>query len=95
MVKNILLLLLFTTLTIFWTKPNTVEDRYTALDAFTANPNEENLNTLETFHKSISTALDVSNKNTLLAYVVLNCNKAYYENQFGKTNQAISSYEKP
>jgi hypothetical protein len=29
-----------------------------------------------------------------LAYVVLNCNKAYYENQFGKTNQAISSYEK-
>jgi hypothetical protein len=45
----------------FWTKP--VEDRYTALDAFTANPNEENLNKLETFHKSIATALDVtSNK---------------------------------
>ena len=96
MVKNIFLLLLFTTLTIFGQKPNTVEDRiYTALDAFTANPNEENLNKLETFHKSIATALDVtSNKNTLLAYVVLNCNKAYYENQFGKTNQAISSYEK-
>jgi hypothetical protein len=30
----------------------------------------------------------------LLAIVVLNCNKAYYENQFGQTEKAISSYEK-
>ena len=26
--------------------------------------------------------------------MVLNCNKAYYENQFGQTEKAISSYEK-
>ena len=26
--------------------------------------------------------------------VVLNCNIAFYQNKFGKTNQAISSYEK-
>ena len=29
-----------------------------------------------------------------MAIVVLNCNKAYYENQFGQTQNAISSYEK-
>ena len=96
MVKKILLPLLFITLTVVGQKPLASESRiYKALDLFTSNPSEENLYHLESFSKSISTTIDATkDKNALLAYVVLNCNKAYYENQFGKTNQAISSYEK-
>ena len=96
MVKTIFLILLITTQTVFGQKPLPSEDTiYNALDQFVANPSVENLHQLESFSNSISTALDMTkNKNTLLAYVVLICNKAFYENQFGKTNQAVSSYEK-
>ena len=64
---------------------------YNAVDSFTANPNEESLKRIESFSKNISTT--AKNKNELLALVVLYCNKAYYENQFNKTDKAISSYE--
>jgi CHAT domain-containing protein len=71
------------------------EDKiYNAVDAFVANPSAkaiENLSTIETdFWKSSRP----KTKDELLAIVVLNCNKAYYENQFGQTGKAISSYEK-
>lgn len=73
-----------------------LEDRiYTTVDAFVAEPNAESLKKLEVFEKSISTALDVTkNKPELLAFVILKCNKAYYENQLGFTQKAIKSYEK-
>jgi len=70
----------------------TLEDKiYNTVDAFVANPNEENLKKLESFSKNISTV--TKNKNELLALVVLYCNKAYYENQFNQLQKAISSYE--
>ena len=96
-IKNIFILLtILISFSISAQKLITQEDKiYNAIDVFTANPSEENLNKLELFSKSISTALDVTKtKNELLAIVVLNCNKGYYENKFGQTTQAISSYEK-
>ncbi len=71
------------------------EDKiYNAVDVFVANPSAkaiQNLNNLEiTFWKNPKP----KTKDELLAIVVLNCNKAYYENQFGQTQNAIASYEK-
>lgn len=71
------------------------EDKiYNAVDVFVANPSAkaiENLNQIEAaFWKNSKP----KTKDELLAIVVLNCNKAYYENQFGQTEKAISSYEK-
>jgi CHAT domain-containing protein len=95
MVKTIFYLLLFTTLTIFGQNPLTPEDKiYNAVDAYSANPTVEGLQNLTKAEKFFWRNLTPKSKNELLAIVVLNCNKAYYENQFGKTNQAISSYEK-
>ena len=95
MVKKLFFLLLFTTLTVFGQSSLTPEDKiYNAVDAFVANPSFENLQKLDVTEKKIWKNPKPKTKNELLAIVVLNCNKAYYENQFGKTNQAISSYEK-
>ena len=93
MTKYFLLFLYFTTLIGFGQKTPATEDKiYDAIDFFTANPTEENLNKLESFSNSLSTK--TKDKNELLAIVVLNCNKGYYENSFGKIGKAISSYEK-
>ena len=95
MVKNIFYLLLFTTLTVFGQNPLTSEDKiYNAVDAFSANPTLEGLQNLAKTESDFWKNSKPKTKNELLAIVVLNCNKAYYENQFGKTNQAVSSYEK-
>jgi CHAT domain-containing protein len=95
MIKNIFYLLLFTTLTVFGQNPLTPEDKiYDAVDAFVANPSSESLQKLDATEKNFWKNPKSKSKNELLAIVVLNCNKAYYENTFGKTNQAISSYEK-
>ena len=94
--RKTLLLLLLTQLTFSQSKTFTLENKiYNAVDLFVANPNEESLKKVELFEKSISTALDVTkNKNEISAIVYLNCNKAYYQKQFGQTQNAISSYEK-
>jgi len=95
MVKNIFYLLLFTTLNVFGQNPLTPEDKiYNAVDAFSANPTVEGLQNLNKTDINFWKNPKPKTKNELLAIVVLNCNKAYYENQFGKTNPAISSYEK-
>lgn len=74
---------------------NSEERIYWAVDKFIEKPTESNLIKLEKFAQSISPELDASkDKKELLAFVVLNCNLAYYENHFNKTKQAISSYEK-
>lgn len=63
---------------------------YASVDAFVENPNEKALQKLEAQEKNFNAKL----KPELLALVILNCNKAYYENQFGQTEKAIKSYEK-
>lgn len=95
MVKNLFLLLFIINLNVFGQNPLTPEDKiYDAVDAFVANPSLESLQKLDATEKNFWKNPKPKSKNELLAIVVLNCNKAYYENQFGKTNQAVSSYEK-
>nr|WP_315143043.1 CHAT domain-containing tetratricopeptide repeat protein [uncultured Flavobacterium sp.] len=95
MVKKLFFLLLFTTLTVFGQNSLTPEDKiYNAVDVFVANPSIENLQKLDATEKNFWKNPKPKTKNELLSIVVLNCNKAYYENQLGKTNSAVSSYEK-
>jgi CHAT domain-containing protein/lipopolysaccharide biosynthesis regulator YciM len=95
MIKNCIFFYLLATLSVYGQKKQNLEDiTYDAIDYFVSNPSLEgikNLNTVETlFWKS----QDKKTKEGLLSIVVLNCNKAYFENKFGKTTQAIASYEK-
>jgi CHAT domain-containing protein len=94
-IKNIFYLLIFTSLYVFGQNPLTPEDKiYNAVDAYSANPTVEGLQNLTKTDSDFWKNRKPKSKNELLAIVVLNCNKAYYENKFGQTNQAISSYEK-
>ena len=95
MFKNIALLFTFLTLNTFGQNSLTQEDKiYNAVDGYSTNPSLEGLQNLETADYNFWKNPKSKSQNELLAIVVLNCNKAYYENKFGKTNQAISSYEK-
>ena len=95
MVKNIFCLLLLTTLTVFGQNPPTLEDNiYNAVDVFSDNPTSEGLQNLSKVDTDFWKNTKPKTKNELLSIVVLNCNKAYYENQFGKINKAVTSYEK-
>ena len=67
---------------------------YEAVDVFVNNPSIQNLKILESAEQNFWKNPKPKTKNELLAIVVLNCNKGYFENQFGKLNKAISSYEK-
>lgn len=89
--KKTMLLFLFSQLAFSQSKTITQEDKiYNTIEIFVANPTQENLENLEKFEK----LLDPKTNPELLAVVILNCNIAYYENQFGQTNKAILSYEK-
>lgn len=71
------------------------EDKiYNAIDSFIAHPSAEALQNLTAAEADFWKNSKPKTKDELLAIVVLNCNKAYYENQFGQTQNAISSYEK-
>ncbi|MBJ2123308.1 CHAT domain-containing protein [Flavobacterium sp. IB48] len=71
------------------------EDKiYNAVDSFTANPSAEALQNLRSIETDFWKSAKPKTKEELLAIVILNCNKAYYENQFGQTLDAIKSYEK-
>jgi tetratricopeptide (TPR) repeat protein len=95
MVKIIYSVFLFTTLTVFGQSSLSVENEiYNSVDAFVANPSAESIKKLDTAEQNFWKNPKPKTKNELLALVVLNCNKAFYENTFGKTNKAISSYEK-
>jgi CHAT domain-containing protein len=95
MLKNIFFLYLFASLTLFGQKKHTQEDlTYEAIDFFVANPSLEGIQNLNTIEAHFWKNQNQKSKTALLSIVVLNCNKAYFENKFGKTNQAISSYEK-
>lgn len=88
-------LFLLYSLIIFGQKPPSQEDKiYNAVDAFVANPTAENLQKLSVSEKTFWKNTTLKTKNELLAIVILNCNKAYYENQFNQILQAVNSYEK-
>jgi CHAT domain-containing protein len=71
------------------------EDKiYAVLDTYVANPKPENLINLDKVEVDFYKNKSKKTKDELLAIVILNCNKAFYENQFGLTQKAISSYEK-
>lgn len=71
------------------------EDKiYHAVDVFTAHPSAKALQNLTNAESDFWRNPKPKTKDELLAVVVLNCNKAYYENQFGQTQNSISSYEK-
>jgi CHAT domain-containing protein len=95
MVKKLFFLLIVINLNVFGQNPLTPEDKiYNAVDTYSANPTVEGLQNLSKTETDYWKNPRPKTKNELLAIVVLNCNKAYYENKFGKSNQAISSYEK-
>lgn len=88
--RKIILLFLFTQMMFSQSNAVTLEDKiYYAIDSFVANPSEENLKKLEILEKTFHP----KSKAEILALVILKSNKAYYQNQFGFTNKAISSYE--
>lgn len=85
----------FFTLIIFGQKSVSLEDKiYNAIDVFVAHPSAKALQNLTNTEAVFWRNSKPKTKDELLAIVVLNCNKAYYENQFGQTEKAISSYEK-
>lgn len=72
-----------------------LEDKiYDAVDSFVAHPSVENLQSLNTTESNFWKNTKPKTKDELLAIVILNCNKAYYENQFNQLQTAIISYEK-
>ncbi len=88
--RKIILLFLFTQMMFSQSNAVTLEDKiYYAIDVFVANPSDENLKKLEILEKTFHP----KSKAEILALVILKSNKAYYQNQFGFTNKAISSYE--
>jgi CHAT domain-containing protein len=71
------------------------EDKiYDAVDVLVSNPSAKALQNLTLLETAFWKNPKPKTKDELLAIVVLNCNKAYYENQFGQTAKAIASYEK-
>ncbi|WP_343589556.1 CHAT domain-containing tetratricopeptide repeat protein [Flavobacterium sp.] len=85
-------ILLFLSLNVFG--QNQEDKIYNAVDSFTANPSAEALQNLRKIETDFWKSAKTKTKEELLAIVILNCNKAYYENQFGQTLDAIKSYEK-
>ncbi|MFH6947422.1 CHAT domain-containing protein [Flavobacterium sp. FlaQc-51] len=85
-------ILFFATLILFG--QNQEDKIYNAVDVFVANPSAKAIENLEQIEADFWRNPKQKTKDELLAIVVLNCNKAYYENQFGQTEKAIASYEK-
>jgi tetratricopeptide (TPR) repeat protein len=92
MTKLYCYILFFVTLILFG--QNQEDKIYDSIDVFVANPSAKALQNLTNTEADFWKNSKPKTKDELLAIVVLNCNKAYYENQFGQTEKAISSYEK-
>ena len=91
--KNIFYIFIFINLNCFGQNNVALEDRiYNTIDQLVAKPSKESLENLTTPEKYFFKT--ANSKPELLALTIFECNKAFYENQFGKINQAISSYEK-
>ena len=88
--RNLLFILLLTQLAFPQSPASGLEQKiYNSVDAFVANPSPEALGKLVDLEKTFYP----KSKPELLAFVILKCNKAYYQNQFGQTQKAIKSYE--
>lgn len=86
---------IFFTLILFGQKIIYLEDKiYNAIDVFVAHPSAKALQNLSKTEADFWKNKKPKTQDELLAIVILNCNKAYYENQFGQTEKAIASYEK-
>lgn len=95
MTKLYCYIFIFFTLILFGQKPVSHEDRiYNAIDFFVAHPSAKALQNLTKTEADFWRNAAPKTKDEFLAIVILNCNKAYYENQFGQTEKAIASYEK-
>lgn len=94
--KTIFITLLLLLLSqICFSQSQSLEDKiYNAVDSFVAQPSAENLKSLNITENNFWKNPKTKTKDELLAIVILNCNKAYYENQFNQLQSAISSYEK-
>ncbi|MBY0486464.1 MAG: CHAT domain-containing protein [Flavobacteriaceae bacterium] len=94
--RKLILLFLITNFTFSQSTNLPLEEKiYVATETFQANQNEASLKKLEAFDKSVSKTIQVSkNKAELLAYIYLNCNKAFYQKQMGAYQDAIKNYEK-
>ncbi|MDR7208431.1 CHAT domain-containing protein [Flavobacterium piscis] len=73
---------------------NQEDQIYNAIDVFVARPSAKALQKLSKTETDFWKNPQSKTKDELLAIVVLNCNKAYYENQLGQSQKALSSYEK-
>lgn len=67
---------------------------YAALDNFIAHPTLSGIKNLEETEKQFWKDPKPKSQNEKLAIVILNCNKAFYQKQFGRYFEAIHSYEK-
>ncbi len=86
------LIFLFVNVNVFGQNP---EDKiYNVIDIFVANPSVKALQNLTNTETAFWRNPKPKTKDELLAIVILNCNKAYYQNQFGQTHNAVSGYEK-
>ncbi|WP_026718610.1 CHAT domain-containing protein [Flavobacterium antarcticum] len=90
--KKIIILLFLLGLNLLSAQEKTVDKIYESLDRFIENPTPESIKKLESDAIQFTKKTNKS-KDELLALVILNCNKAYYENKFGATLKAISTYE--
>lgn len=94
MIKKSIFLYLFTIINLYGQNKLPEDLTYDAIDYFVASPSLEGIKKLNTVETLFWKSQDKKTKEGLLSIVVLNCNKGYYENKFGRTNQAIASYEK-
>jgi CHAT domain-containing protein len=67
---------------------------YQTIDQLVANPSVENIEKGLIVVSDFWKTKPLKSNNELLAIVILNCNLGFYQNQLGKTTQAIVSYEK-
>ncbi|WP_418264211.1 CHAT domain-containing protein [Flavobacterium faecale] len=95
MKKTHLLLILFSTLVALG-QPSIrlVDSIYSAIDNFASQPTENGLKKLTQIDRDFWHTKKAKSQDELLAIVILNCNKGYYEMQMGQNQNAISSYEK-
>ncbi len=91
MKKNCFLLFIYFFGQILFCQKQTILENqiYHKIDVFVAGPTPKAILKLENFEKT----LIPKTKSELLAFAILKCNKAFYQNQFGQINNAIASYE--
>jgi CHAT domain-containing protein len=89
--KKTILIVFFFISNVFGQTPNSLEEKiYGAVDVFVAHSSHQAVQELEKFEKQCQPKTNPE----FLALVILNCNKAYYQNQWGQTANAIFNYEK-